>query len=55
MSIFVDCDSRSELERVFAALSDGGEVFMPLDNYRFSEAFGWVIDRFGVSWQVNLP
>lgn len=55
ISIFVDCDSPSELERLFAALSEGGEVFMPLDNYGFSETFGWVNDRFGVSWQLNLP
>lgn len=55
MSIFVDCESPAELERVFAALSEGGEVFMPLDDYGFSRRFGWTNDRFGVSWQVNLP
>lgn len=54
-SIFVDCDSVDELERAFATLSDGGGVLMPLDNYGFSRRFGWVNDRFGVSWQLNLP
>ncbi len=54
MSIFVDCESPAELERVFAALSDGGEVLMPLDDYGFSQRFGWTNDRFGVSWQLNL-
>lgn len=55
MSMLVDCESPAELERVFAALSDGGEVLMPLDDYGFSKRFGWTNDRFGVSWQVNLP
>jgi len=53
-STFVEFDSVAELERVFGILSDGGEVLMPLDNYGFSERFGWVNDRFGVSWQLNL-
>ena len=55
MSVFVDCESPAELERVFAALSEGGEVFVPLDDYGFGTRFGWTSDRFGVSWQVNLP
>ncbi|MEO0769890.1 MAG: VOC family protein [Cyanobacteria bacterium J06649_4] len=53
-SIFVDFDSLEELERVFSILSEGGEVLMPLDNYGFSQKFGWVNDRFGVSWQLNV-
>jgi predicted 3-demethylubiquinone-9 3-methyltransferase (glyoxalase superfamily) len=53
-SIFVDFDSDAELERVFSVLSQAGEVLMPLDNYGFSRRFGWVNDRFGVSWQLNL-
>ena len=55
MSLFVDCDSEDELTRVFTTLSDGGEVMMPLDNYGFSQRFGWCKDRFGLSWQINLP
>jgi predicted 3-demethylubiquinone-9 3-methyltransferase (glyoxalase superfamily) len=55
ISIFVDCESESELERIFVALPEGGVVFMPLGNYGFSKEFGWVSDRFGVSWQLNLP
>lgn len=54
MSLFVECDSEAELDRVFAALSDGGKVLMPLGNYGFSKKFGWCDDRFGVSWQLNL-
>lgn len=54
ISIFVDCESKAELDEAFKQLSAGGEVLMPLDNYGFSTEFGWVNDRFGVSWQLNL-
>ncbi len=54
-SFFVDCDSDEQLERLFDALGKDGGVLMPLDNYGFSRRFGWVNDRFGVSWQLNLP
>jgi predicted 3-demethylubiquinone-9 3-methyltransferase (glyoxalase superfamily) len=54
-SLFVDCDSEAEQERLVAALSEGGATMMPLDNYGFSRRFAWLADRFGVSWQVNLP
>jgi len=37
----------------FGILSDEGRVFMPLGNYDFSQRFGWLSDRFGVSWQLN--
>lgn len=53
-STFVEVDSAAELERVFGILSQGGQVLMPLDDYGFSQRFGWVNDRFGVSWQLNF-
>jgi predicted 3-demethylubiquinone-9 3-methyltransferase (glyoxalase superfamily) len=55
ISIFVDCNDQDELDAAFERLSGGGKVLMPLDNYGFSTRFGWVADRFGVSWQLNLP
>ena len=54
VSLWVDCDNSDELQQLFERLSDGGFVFMPLDNYGFSTRFGWVGDRFGVTWQLNL-
>ncbi|WP_411107162.1 VOC family protein [Streptomyces sp. cmx-4-9] len=54
VSLFVECDTDEELERLYAALADRGEELMPLGSYGFSARFGWVNDRFGVSWQLNL-
>ena len=54
-SLFVDCESEDEITRLASALADGGAVLMPLGDYGFSRKFTWVNDRFGVSWQLNLP
>lgn len=54
-STFVDFESADEQDRVFAILANGGHTLMPLGNYGFSRRFGWLNDRFGVSWQLNLP
>jgi predicted 3-demethylubiquinone-9 3-methyltransferase (glyoxalase superfamily) len=54
-SFWVDCESEEELNRLFIALSSGGAVLMPLNNYGFSKKFAWLSDKFGVSWQLNLP
>jgi predicted 3-demethylubiquinone-9 3-methyltransferase (glyoxalase superfamily) len=54
ISLFVDCDGEAEVDTLFARLSEGGAVMMPLAAYPFSKKFGWVADKFGVSWQLNL-
>lgn len=54
ISLFVDCESEAELDGVFGQLATNGTVLMPLDNYGFSRKFGWLNDRYGVSWQLNL-
>lgn len=54
MSLFVRCSTDEEITRMFQKLSEGGQVMMPLDKYPFSEKFGWISDRFGVSWQLTL-
>jgi len=53
-SNFVECESEQQLEYLFSKLSEHGKIMMPLDNYGFSEKFGFIADRFGVSWQLNL-
>jgi predicted 3-demethylubiquinone-9 3-methyltransferase (glyoxalase superfamily) len=53
-SLFAQCESDAQIERLAAALAVGGQVLMPLDHYGFSRRFTWVSDRYGVSWQLNL-
>ncbi len=55
LSLFVNCTSEDEQSRIVEGLGDGGGMLMPLDNYGFSRRFAWLNDRFGVSWQINLP
>lgn len=54
LSLFVEFEDEAELERTYERLLDGGEALMALDDHGFSRRFGWVNDRFGVSWQLNL-
>jgi predicted 3-demethylubiquinone-9 3-methyltransferase (glyoxalase superfamily) len=54
VSFSVGCESEEEINKLWKNLSDGGLVRMELDKYPFSEKFGWVDDKFGVSWQLNL-
>ncbi|MGO4107007.1 VOC family protein [Paenibacillus sp. YAF4_2] len=54
-SIFLTCDSEEEVDRLFEALSTSGSVLMPLGEYPFAKRFGWLNDRFGISWQLSLP
>ena len=54
VSLWVECSSADELDRVAAALAEDGMFLMPVGNYGFSTRFGWVADRFGVTWQLNL-
>ncbi len=54
VSVFVECESEAELETVFGQLAAGGTILMPIANYGFSTKFGWVQDRFGLSWQLNF-
>jgi len=54
-SFFLDCADEVEFDRLFAILSEEGGVLMPPANYGWSAKFAWVSDRFGISWQLNLP
>ena len=54
-STFIQCDDEAQLRDLADKLGAGGAVMMPVDNYGFSKLFTWIADRFGVSWQLNLP
>lgn len=49
-----DSDAKVLLDRMWSLLSQGGTVLMPLGEYPFSPHYGWVQDRYGVSWQLIL-
>jgi predicted 3-demethylubiquinone-9 3-methyltransferase (glyoxalase superfamily) len=54
ISFFVRCGTEGELDALWRGLSAGGTVLMDQGAYPFSARYGWVQDRFGVSWQLSL-
>lgn len=49
-----DKDATTRIDDVWSRLVDGGKVLMPLDKYPFSERYGWLQDKYGLSWQLIL-
>ena len=54
VSFHYKCKSKEELTKIWEKLSEGGRVLMPLDKYPFSELYGWIEDKYGVSWQLII-
>lgn len=52
ISFMVICETTEETDHCWQKLSAGGSVLMPLDKYAWSERYGWVQDKFGISWQI---
>jgi PhnB protein len=48
----LNVESDAEAERIFSALADGGEVFMPMQETFFATRFGQLRDRFGINWMI---
>lgn len=48
-------DSAAEADRIYALLSDGGQIFMPMEETFFALRFAMLRDRFGTSWMILLP
>lgn len=55
ISLYLNFDSPQEIDYVYEKLKRGGAILMPLDSYPHSRKFAWVQDKFGVTWQLNLP
>lgn len=54
ISFYTVCETENETDEVWQKLAEGGSILMPLNKYDWSEKYGWVQDKFGVSWQVSL-
>lgn len=53
-SLSISVATEAEADRYFAALSDGGQVQMPLTKTFWSPRFGMLTDRFGIAWMINV-
>lgn len=54
VSFMVLCETEEEVDKYWKPLSEGGMVLMELGEYPWSKKYGWVRDKFGVTWQVYL-
>jgi predicted 3-demethylubiquinone-9 3-methyltransferase (glyoxalase superfamily) len=52
VSFVVACKASEEVDALWNRMIDGGSTLMPLDSYPFSERYGWLQDRYGLSWQI---
>ena len=48
----VKCQTKAEVDAIWEKLSEGGTILMELDEYPFSERYGWLQDKYGLSWQI---
>jgi len=54
-SLYVTCDSEKEIVTLWEKLVDSGKIMMELKSYDFAQKYGWLADRYGISWQLILP
>jgi predicted 3-demethylubiquinone-9 3-methyltransferase (glyoxalase superfamily) len=54
ISLFAYCESDEKIEKVYTNLCEGGKVLFPLDKYDWSPRYAWVVDKFGLSWQIDV-
>jgi predicted 3-demethylubiquinone-9 3-methyltransferase (glyoxalase superfamily) len=54
ISFYYLCENTEDVDRIWNAFNKGGQIMMPLDKYPWSEKYGWITDKFGISWQIAL-
>ncbi len=54
ISFYITFKTKDEVDRAWARLSEGGTALMELGSYPFNERYGWVQDRYGLSWQIGV-
>ncbi len=54
ISFSVQCESINETNDLWNKLIDGGKAMMPIDKYPWSERYGWLQDKFGLTWQISV-
>jgi predicted 3-demethylubiquinone-9 3-methyltransferase (glyoxalase superfamily) len=54
ISFFVWCENEAEIQHFWKNFSAGGQTRIPLDKYPFAEKYGWIEDKYGVSWQLMV-
>ncbi len=54
ISFYAVIKDKEEIRTIWEKLGEGGRILMPLDTYPWSQLYGWVQDRFGVSWQITF-
>lgn len=53
-SISINAENKEEVDRIFAGLSEGGQVIMPVTTTFWGEYFGMLTDKFGINWMIGF-
>jgi predicted 3-demethylubiquinone-9 3-methyltransferase (glyoxalase superfamily) len=54
ISFFVNCPTIEEVDTIWDKLLAGGKALMAIDKYPWSERYGWLQDKFGLTWQISI-
>jgi len=54
ISFYYICETAQELDRIWKAFSKEGTIRMPVDAYPWSKKYGWITDKYGISWQLAV-